>query len=174
MYVCGVCVSGTNPLTPFHVCCQFQFLSLLSGNSLRVPSVASANDSELEAPFSATVQMLHKRTIWSRPVREPSKDWEQASSFWLYVYKPPQPRGFRCLTHPLRCTHRNMVTYIIHHLAVNTLSSSTHNKVQCFWNLMYIMKHKLIWLESLFIWHLFDSTPPTGLCWCPLNGVIKR
>lgn len=88
IYVC-VCVcervSGANPLTPFHVCCQFQFLSLLCGNSLRIPSVASANDCELEAPFSATAKMLHKRTIWSPAVTEPSKDWEQASSGSMYI-----------------------------------------------------------------------------------------
>lgn len=129
---------------------------------------------ELEAPFSATAQMLHKRTIWSRAVRDPSRDWEQASSFCLYVHKPPQPGGFQCLARPHRYTNRNTVTHIIHHLTVNTMPSSTHDRVQAF-EINTHEKHKLIWLTLPNIFYLlFDSTPSTGLCWYPLNGVIKR
>lgn len=108
------CVSGTNSLTPFHVCCQFQFISLICGNS----NDTSANDS--------LSWRLHFLPLLKCPTRVPFAVWEPESDraeTELYVHKPAQPAGFRCL-------FKNTVTNIIHDPTVNTLRSSTHNKTQ--------------------------------------------
>lgn len=72
----------------------------------------------------------------------------RASQFWLYVHKPRQPGGFQCPARSLRYMNRNTVTYIIHHLTVNTLPSSTHTTMFRLLSTNYFTR--IIFL--IFIW----------------------
>lgn len=105
-FTCSLCVCQAKIPWP-------HFMSAASSNSICARWQLASNPKcrickwlcELELPFSATAQMLHKRTIWSPAVRDSSRDWEQARLFWFYVHKPRQPGGFQRLSDIWTETH---------------------------------------------------------------------